>query len=168
MLEQESIASAAARQAREAGGSIAPPPVMWNSSASIRTMAHDPQLASAVDAIQGYLDMVEWPIIGDLSGDVGAGNDELRTSIEYRRRLLDELQRTDQTISTLRSTGAGVDDPLLGNDASLIDGAVELRDRDGHVIGRWIIKDPSALRTGIGAGAIPAPEYTPAREVEGK
>ena len=168
MLEQESIASAAARQAREAGGSIAPPPVMWNSSASIRTMAHDPQLAAAVDAIQGYLDMVEWPIIGDLSGDVGAGNDELRTSIEYRRRLLDELQRTDQTISTLRSTGAGVDDPLLGNDASLIDGAVELRDRDGHVIGRWIIKDPSALRTGIGAGAIPAPEYTPAREVEGK
>jgi hypothetical protein len=141
---------------------------MWNSSASISSVAHDPQLAGAVDAIQGYLDMVEWPVVGDLSGDIGAGSDELRSSIEYRRRLLDELQKTDRAISTLRSAGAGVDDPFLGNDASLIDGAVELRDRDGHVIGRWIVKDPSALRTGIGASAIPAPEYTPAREPEGK
>ncbi|RLS47422.1 MAG: S41 family peptidase [Planctomycetota bacterium] len=168
MTEQESIASVAARQARETRGANNAPPVMWNSSASIRTVAHDPQLAAAVDALQGYLDMVEWPVVGDLSGDVGAGNDELRSSIEYRRRLLDELHRTDQTISTLRRSGAGVDDPLLANDASLIDGAMELRDRDGHVVGRWIIKDPSALRNGIGAGAIPAPEYTPAREVEGK
>ena len=168
MTEQESIARAAARQLREAGGAISSPPVIWNSSASITRVAHDPQLAGAVDAIQGYLDMVEWPVVGDLSGDVGAGNDELRSSIEYRRRLLDELHKTDQAISTLRGGGAGVDDPILGTDASLIDGAVELRDRDGHVIGRWIVKDPSALRTGIGASAIPAPEYTPAREPEGK
>ena len=168
MTEEQSIARAAARQLREAGGAAASPTVLWNSSASISSVAHDPQLAGAVDAIQGYLDMVEWPVIGDLSGDIGAGSDELRSSIEYRRRLLDELQKTDQAISTLRSAGAGVDDPFLGNDASLIDGAVELRDRDGHVIGRWIVKDPSALRTGIGASAIPAPEYTPAREPEGK
>ncbi len=168
MTEEQSIARAAARQLREAGGTATSPTVLWNSSASISSVAHDPQLAGAVDAIQGYLDMVEWPVVGDLSGDIGAGSDELRLSIEYRRRLLDELQKTDQTISTLRSSGAGVDDPLLGNDASLIDGAVELRDRDGHVIGRWIVKDPSALRTGIGASAIPAPEYTPAREPEGK
>jgi hypothetical protein len=168
MTEEQSIARAAARQLREAGGTATSPTVLWNSSASISSVAHDPQLAGAVDAIQGYLDMVEWPVVGDLSGDIGAGSDELRLSIEYRRRLLDELQKTDQTISTLRGAGAGVDDPLLGNDASLIDGAVELRDRDGHVIGRWIVKDPSALRTGIGASAIPAPEYTPAREPEGK
>ena len=168
MTEEQSIARAAARQLREAGGAAISPPVIWSSSASITRVAHDPQLAGAVDAMQGYLDMVEWPVIGDLSGDVGAGNDELRSSIEYRRRLLDELHKTDQTISTLRGGGAGVDDPLLGNDASLIDGAVELRDREGHVIGRWIVKDPSALRTGIGASAIPAPEYTPAREPEGK
>jgi carboxyl-terminal processing protease len=168
MTEEQSIARAAARQLREAGGAASSPPVSWNSSASITRVAHDPQLAGAVDAIQGYLDMVEWPVVGDLSGDVGAGNDELRSSIEYRRRLLDELHKTDQAISTLRGAGAGVDDPLLGNDASLIDGAVELRDRDGHIIGRWIVKDPSALRTGIGASAIPAPEYTPAREPEGK
>ncbi len=168
MTEEQSIARAAARQLREAGGATSSPTVLWNSSASISSVAHDPQLAGAVDAIQGYLDMVEWPVVGDLSGDIGAGSDELRLSIEYRRRLLDELQKTDQTISTLRGAGAGVDDPLLGNDASLIDGAVELRDRDGHVIGRWIVKDPSALRTGIGASAIPAPEYTPAREPEGK
>jgi carboxyl-terminal processing protease len=168
MTEEQSIARAAARQLREAGGATSSPTVLWNSSASISSVAHDPQLAGAVDAIQGYLDMVEWPVVGDLSGDIGAGSDELRSSIEYRRRLLDELQKTDQAISTLRSAGAGVDDPFLGNDASLIDGAVELRDRDGHVIGRWIVKDPSALRTGIGASAIPAPEYTPAREPEGK
>ena len=168
MTEEQSIARATARQLREAGGTATSPKVLWNSSASISSVAHDPQLAGAVDAIQGYLDMVEWPVIGDLSGDIGAGSDELRSSIEYRRRLLDELQKTDQAISTLRSAGAGVDDPFLGNDASLIDGAVELRDRDGHVIGRWIVKDPSALRTGIGASAIPAPEYTPAREPEGK
>jgi carboxyl-terminal processing protease len=168
MTEEQSIARAAARQLREGGGAATSPAVIWNSSASISSVAHDPQLAGAVDAIQGYLDMVEWPVVGDLSGDIGAGSDELRSSIEYRRRLLDELQKTDRAISTLRSAGAGVDDPFLGNDASLIDGAVELRDRDGHVIGRWIVKDPSALRTGIGASAIPAPEYTPAREPEGK
>ena len=101
-----------------------------------------------------------------LQGDVGAGNDELRSSLEYRRRLLDELQKTDRTITSLRGTGAGVDDPLLRDEAPLIDGEIVLRDREGRVVGRWILKDPGALKRGLREGAEPAPEYTPAREPE--
>jgi hypothetical protein len=53
---------------------------------------------------------------------------------------------------------------VIAPDASLIDGEVLLRDRDGQVVGRWIVKDPAALRGSIGSGAVPAPEFTPARD----
>ena len=118
--------------------------------------------------MQGFLDAGEWPVIGNLSGDGGAGDDELRANLEYRRRLLDELHKTDAAISSLRSSGAGVDDPLLSADASLIDGEIEIRDREGRIVGRWIVKDPGAVRGSIGTGAVPAPEFTPAREPEPK
>jgi hypothetical protein len=61
--------------------------VRWNDPDSVRTDAKDPQLAAALMALQGYVDMMEWPVVGDLSGDVGAGNDELRTNLEFRRKL---------------------------------------------------------------------------------
>ncbi|MFM8818776.1 MAG: hypothetical protein ACKOHI_13050, partial [Phycisphaerales bacterium] len=77
--------------------------------------------------------------------------------LEHRRRLIEELQRTDAAISGLRATGAGVDDPQLAEDASLIDAEVELRDREGRVVGRWIVKDPKQVREGLGSGARPAP-----------
>ena len=70
-----------------------------------------------------------------------ARNDELRASLEYRRRLLDELQKTDRSISTLRGAGAGIDDPLLRDEAPLIDGEVVVRDREGRIVGRWILKE---------------------------
>jgi hypothetical protein len=101
--------------------------------------------------------MIEWPVVGDLSGDVGAANDELRASLEHRRRLVEELRKTDAAISGLRAGGAGVDDPQLAEDASLIDAEVELRDREGRVVGRWIVKDPKQVREGLGTGAQPAP-----------
>jgi hypothetical protein len=136
MTEREFLARAAARQLREAvtapGAPPAAPAVRWNDPDSVRTDAKDPQLAAALMALQGYVDMMEWPVVGDLSGDVGAGNDELRTNLEFRRKLLEELRRTDAAISSLRATGAGVDDPVIAPDASLIDGEVLLRDRDGH------------------------------------
>ena len=165
-------AAASLRQAREAGPGTAAagraPQVAWNSPQSIRSAAADPQLAAALEAMQGYLDAWEWPAVGDVSGDVGAGNDELRASLEQRRYLLELLRGNDRRISELRDSGAGVDDPLLAADAALIDGEVVVRDRDGRVVGRWIVKDPSKLRDGIGSGAAPAPEFTPAREPEGK
>jgi len=170
MSEQDLVASNALRQARESGAAPAAgaPTVRWNDPASIRADARDPQLAAGLEAMQGYLDMIEWPVVGDLSGDVGAANDELRASLEHRRRLVEELRKTDAAISGLRAGGAGVDDPQLAEDASLIDAEVELRDREGRVVGRWIGKDPAKLRDGIGSGAAPAPEFTPAREPEGK
>lgn len=183
MTEADQLANADARRAWEAiaaGGAGAdapgtnaagatPAPAAqpnWQAPASIRAQAHDPQLAAALEAMQGFLDAGQWPIVGDLSGDVGAGNDELRASLEYRRRLLDELQKTDRAISTLRGTGAGIDDPLLRDEAPLIDGEIVLRDRDGRIVGRWILKDPGALKRGLREGAEPAPEFTPAREPE--
>ena len=158
-----------AQDAGTGAAQLAPAPTPqpdWQAPGSIRTRAHDPQLAAALEAMQGFLDAGQWPVVGDLSGDVGAGNDELRASLEYRRRLLEELQKTDQSISTLRGTGAGVDDPMLRDDAPLIDGEIVLRNREGRVVGRWILKDPGALRRGLREGAEPAPEYTPARDPE--
>ena len=171
MSEADLVASNALRQARESGaaanagapgapgapGAAGAPAVRWNDPASIRADARDPHLAAGLEAMQGYLDMIEWPVVGDLSGDVGAANDELRASLEHRRRLVEELQRTDAAISGLRATGAGVDDPQLAEDASLIDAEVELRDREGRVVGRWIVKDPKQVREGLGTGARPAP-----------
>ena len=40
---------------------------------------------------------------------------------------------------------------------ALIDAEVELRDREGRVVGRWIVKDPKQVREGLGTGAQPAP-----------
>ena len=159
MSEADLVASNALRQARESGAAptASAPTVRWNDPASIRADARDPQLAAGLEAIQGYLDMIEWPVVGDLSGDVGAANDELRASLEHRRRLVEELRKTDAAISGLRATGAGVDDPQLAEDASLIDAEVELRDREGRVVGRWIVKDPKQVREGLGTGAQPAP-----------
>jgi len=159
MSEADLVASNALRQARESGAapSAGAPTVRWNDPASIRADARDPQLAAGLEAMQGYLDMIEWPVVGDLSGDVGAANDELRASLEHRRRLVEELRKTDAAISGLRATGAGVDDPQLAEDASLIDAEVELRDREGRVVGRWIVKDPKQVREGLGTGAQPAP-----------
>lgn len=140
----------------------------WSSPASIRSDAKDPQLAAALETLQGFLATGEWKPVGDLSGDVGAGNDELRASLERRRALRAQLAETDERISALRSTGAGIDDPLLARDAPLIDGELVLRDRNGAVVGRWIVKDPAALRGAISGAAVPGPEYTPAVEPEGK
>jgi carboxyl-terminal processing protease len=160
------------RMRREAAGTSAvpagPAATDWSSPASIRSDAKDPQLAAALETLQGYLANGEWEPVGDLSGDVGAGNDELRASLERRRALRAQLAETDERISALRSTGAGIDDPLLAGDAPLIDGELVLRDRTGAVVGRWIVKDPAALRGAISGAAVPGPEYTPAVEPEGK
>jgi carboxyl-terminal processing protease len=173
ITEQDFVASNAARQAREsgvvgtggAGGAGAP--IDWASPESIRHDAHDPQLAAAVRLMQGYLDVLEWEAVGGLSGDVGAANDELRATLEHRRRLLAELRRADDAISSLRAGGAGVDDPIVAPDADLIDGEVELRDREGRIVGRWIIKDPATVRGTLGPGARVAPEFVPAQDPDG-
>jgi carboxyl-terminal processing protease len=173
MTEQDFVASNAARQAREsraagtdaAGGAVTA--VDWASPESIRQGAHDPQLAAAVRLMQGYLDAIEWEPVGGLSGDVGAANDELRATLEHRRRLLAELRKADDAISALRAGGAGVDDPIVAPDADLIDGEVELRDRDGRIVGRWIIKDPATVRGTLGPGARVAPEFVPAQDPDG-
>lgn len=162
--------AASARQAREATpgtpAAARAPKVDWASPASIREQASDPQLAAALEAMQGYLDGCEWPVVGAVSGDVGAGNDELRASIEERRMLLDRMQEVDRQISRLKGQAAGVEDPLLGADVSLVDGELTLRDREGRIIGRWIAKDPAALLDAIRRTAVPGPEFTPAREPE--
>lgn len=155
------------REAAGTGGGPAAAPD-WRSPASIRSDAKDPQLAAALETLQGYLDAGEWQPVGELSGDVGAGNDELRASLERRRALRARLAETDERISSLRGSGAGIDDPMLAADAPLIDGELVLRDRTGAVVGRWIVKDPAALRGAISGAAVPGPEYTPAVEPEGK
>ncbi|MBM4098931.1 MAG: S41 family peptidase [Planctomycetes bacterium] len=165
-------AATVARQAREAPpgspASARAPAVRWASPESVRKDACDPQLAAALEAMQGYLDAGEWPVVGAVSGDVGAGSDELRSTIEERRMLMERMQELNRRISGLRGAAAGVEDPLLGVDATLVDGELTLRDREGRVIGRWTAKDPAALLEAIRRSAVPAPEFTPAGEPESK
>ena len=140
----------------------------WSSPAVIRDRARDPQLAAALETLQGYLDAGEWAAVGDLSGDVGAGNDELRAALDLRRLLRAQLSAADARISELRESGAGVDDALLAPDAQLIDGEIVIRDREGRTVWRWIVKDPATLRRMLPDAAVPGPEYTPAVEPEAK
>lgn len=134
-----------ARRTWESAGSETPPPQQWDQPGWIRTQAHDPQLAAGLEALRGYIAGGLWPAVGDLSGDVGASNDELREQLEQRRRLLAELQRTEAAITQLRGQGAGVDDSVLAPQAELIDGELLVRDRNGREVARLRIKDPEAL-----------------------
>jgi carboxyl-terminal processing protease len=160
MPEETSVRASQARADRESGGERARQAVgrvQWNHPPSIREHAYDAQLAAAVEALQGYLDAMEWPVVGTLSGDVGAANEELRAALEYRRRLVAELAETDASISRMRGEGAGVDDPIVAADADLIDGTVELRDRDGRTVGRWTLKDPTTIRSTLDGSGVPVP-----------
>lgn len=169
MTEAQMLANGAARHTWEAagggtaGGAAAAQPVavQWADPAWIRTQASDPQLAAALEAMQGYVDRGEWPVVGDLSGTIGAVNDELRAQLDLRRRLLAELAKTERSITTLRSQGAGVDDPVLGADAVLIDGELVIRDRDGREVARVQIKDPDALRKAMREVGTPAKKAAP-------
>ena len=82
--------------------------------------------------------------------------------------ILERMQDVDRRISGLRGAAVGLEDPLLGVDASIVDGEITLRDREGRVVGRWTAKDPAALLEAIRRAAVPAPEFTPAREPESK
>lgn len=165
MTETELRASVLARRSWE--GADASGAQRWADPAWIRTEAHDPQLAAAVQALQGYLGDGTWPVVGDLSGDVGASNDELRSQLELRRRLVADLARAERAISELRATGAGVDDARLAENAALIDGQLVVRDREGREVARWSIKDPEALTKALreigtpvrgGTGVVPRSE----------
>jgi carboxyl-terminal processing protease len=165
---REGAAPGAAGAAGGAAGAARETDVDWSAPGSIRERARDLQLAAAVETLQGYLDAGEWAAVGDLSGDVGAGNDELRAALDLRRLLRAQLSAADDRISRLRESGAGVDDPLLAPDAQLIDGEIVIRDRDGRTVWRWIVKDPATLRRMLPDAAVPGPEYTPAVEPEAK
>lgn len=134
-----------ARRTWESSGATAPPSQQWENPEWIRAEAHDPQLAAGLEALRGYMAGGLWPAVGDLSGDVGANNDELRDQLDQRRRLLAELERTEAAISQLRGQGAGVDDSVLAPQAELIDGEMVVRDRNGREVARLRIKDPEAL-----------------------
>ena len=40
-------------------------------------------------------------------------------------------------------------------------------DREGRIVGRWIIKDPATVRGTLGPGARVAPEFVPAQDPDG-
>lgn len=148
MTEAQQLANLQARRTWEgiaSGAQGAPVEQHWDTPQWIRDTANDPQLAAALTAMQGQLETGSWTPVGDLSGEVGASNDELRMQLDARRKLVAELARTERAISALRASGAGVDDALLGANAGLIDGELIVRDRDGREVRRLKIKDPTAL-----------------------
>ncbi len=161
MSEAELVANMQARRARDAVEGATPVEQHWNDPEWIRQSARDPQLSAALVAMRGYLESGTWPVVGDLSGDVGAGNDELRVQLELRRRLVAELARTEQSISALRAAGAGVDDSQLARQAALIDGVVVVRDRDGREVSRLQIKDPAALERALREVGTPVEHRAP-------
>ncbi|MHC5023054.1 MAG: S41 family peptidase [Planctomycetota bacterium] len=106
----------------------------------IRENLKDEPLAAAIEALQSHVAGDDWPTLSDLDPAVAAVDEELEGIAAHRGRLLQELRRVEDRIRELSAIAAeSGQDPLLPPDIELVDGTLELRDRDGNVIGTYRI-----------------------------
>jgi carboxyl-terminal processing protease len=73
----------------------------WSDVEWLRTSLGDLQLAAAVEALRAKLSGGEWIAVGDDSSAVTVAADELRNQIEFRRRLVKELEAVEARIARL-------------------------------------------------------------------
>ncbi len=78
----------------------------WGDPAWLRESLGDLQLAAAIEALEARLDRGEWIAVGDDSSEVTVAADELRNQIEFRRRLLRELESVEARIARLEGRAA--------------------------------------------------------------
>ena len=73
----------------------------WGDPAWLRESLGDLQLAAAIEALEARLRSGEWVTVGDDSSAIAVAADELRNQIEFRRRLLRELESVEARIARL-------------------------------------------------------------------
>lgn len=113
----------------------------WSDPAWVLEYLKDPQLAAAVQAIQGKVDTGEWKKTGEA---VGKGTPlaaaELTRLREYHERLLKELSRAEKRIDTLETADPNLPKEeasakdLWPDDVDVRGGTLEVKDKAGNVI----------------------------------
>ena len=78
----------------------------WGDSAWLRESLGDLQLAAAIEALKARLAGGDWIAVGDDSSEITVAADELRNQIEFRRRLLRELESVEARIARLEGRAA--------------------------------------------------------------
>lgn len=115
----------------------------WEDCDWVLERLQDKQLTAAVRAMQGKIDTGEWTPTGEKGIESGKlAGDELRQLNEYHERLMRELERAEKRMDALESGNVAktTDRTDLWDDAiDLTGGKLEIRDKDGKIIGLFNI-----------------------------
>ncbi|MGA0173466.1 MAG: S41 family peptidase [Phycisphaerales bacterium] len=109
------------RRAYEAIGNAADSEAsaQWSDVAWLRESLGDLQLAAAIETLRARLSGGEWLTVGDESSAITVAADELRNQIEFRRRLVRELEAVEARIARLEGRASSEsersDDDATGN-----------------------------------------------------
>jgi carboxyl-terminal processing protease len=148
----------------------------WSEPAWVLERLKDPQLAAALEAVQGRLGTGEWTSTGQpLPPDEQLVGNDLQMTTLMRERLLRELDRLDRRVESMEAaSGRTAQDTVKDRDfwADTIDlegGEVEVKDKAGNVVAklkitgnnleRWLID--ADVEKGEAAAASPAPAASP-------
>ncbi len=114
----------------------------WSDSEWIREQAKDPQLASALDALQLRLRGEEWPILGQDNAGVLAMEQEIQRWIDERRHLLSRLNDVETRLLELNNLAAKAGrPPLLPPEIATDDATLTIRDKYGNMIGTYRLEE---------------------------
>lgn len=134
----------------------------WSSPQWILEHLKDKQLAAAVEALEAKVRTGEWKKTGLDAQPETLTAAELERTSEYRERLLRELARVEDQLTTLEQ-GAGdkaeaamAEKGPLPDDAALEGGSVEVFDKDGKKVATLKITGPDLNRWLFDAPVKPA------------
>lgn len=114
----------------------------WSDSEWIREQAKDPQLASALDAVQSRLRGEEWPIVGQDNAGVLAMEQEIKRWVDERRHLLSRLNDVETRLLELNNLAAKAGrPPLLPPEIATDDATLTIRDKYGNMIGAYRLEE---------------------------
>lgn len=88
----------------------------WSQVAWLRDSLGDLQLAAAIETLRARLAGGDWIAVGDDSSAITVADDELRNQLEFRRRILRELEAVEARIARLE--GRAARDSESGDDAA--------------------------------------------------
>ncbi|MEE8155737.1 MAG: hypothetical protein V3T53_12360, partial [Phycisphaerales bacterium] len=114
----------------------------WSDSEWIRQQAKDPQLASALDALQSRLRGEEWPVVGEDNAGVLAMEQEIHRWIDERLHLLSRLNDVETRLLELNNLASKAGrPPLLPPEIETDDATLTIRDKYGNMIGTYRLEE---------------------------
>ncbi|MEM7623102.1 MAG: S41 family peptidase, partial [Planctomycetota bacterium] len=169
--QEEIIGEAAAAN----DGDAPPTSIDWSDADAILEKMSDPQLASAVRALQSRVDAGEWAAIDGTANNNTAGDAAataiqpnpatvaaLTNALTARERILRELGRIDRRVDTLEaavgaaaSAEAETAIDLIPGDPALAGGTLRITDASGEVVTELRITGENLERWLIDAGVEP-------------